>query len=273
MSQKRYVGRHRTPAQAPHAHRLLIPLALVSATVAGGAVVSGAAASALSSEAATVETLSSPVLGLGSAGRDQARAAVGSDRAGARAASRGLERTAVASVVSLTGQKATDVGAAAGTARKAAAAKAAAVKAEAAKKAAEAARQKAQRWVAPISNYTLTSGFGWRWGRMHPAQDLAAPVGTPVRALSSGTVTFAGWSDLGYGNLIQIRYWDGTVSWYAHNSQLLVGSGDKVEPGQVVAHSGNTGNSTGPHLHLEIHPQGGESVSPPEWLAQRGVDL
>ncbi|MDN5790786.1 MAG: M23 family metallopeptidase [Micrococcales bacterium] len=131
----------------------------------------------------------------------------------------------------------------------------------------------ARRWVAPFSGYTLTSGFGLRWGRLHPAQDLAAATGTPVRALSSGRVTFAGWSNRGYGNLVKIQYWDGTVSWYAHNSRLRVREGQHVAPGQTVSYSGSTGQSTGPHLHLEIHPGGKSAVPPKPWLARKGIRL
>ncbi|MGN6752511.1 MAG: M23 family metallopeptidase [Intrasporangium sp.] len=273
MSQNRYAGRHRPPAQPSHGRRLLVPLALVSTTVAGGVVVRSAGASDLSPEAAAVQDLSNTVAG-GYEARDRAVAAAGSDRDAARA-SRDASRAAVASVVNLTDQKASDVDTAVEAARKAEESKKAeaAKKAAAARQAAEDARQQAQRWVSPLSNYTLTSGFGWRWGRMHPAQDLAAPVGTPVHALSTGTVIFSGWSSQGYGYMVQIRYWDGTVSWFAHNSRLLVNIGDEVAPGQVVSYSGNTGNSTGPHLHLEIHPQGAGSVPPRAWLAQKGVQL
>ena len=108
---------------------------------------------------------------------------------------------------------------------------------------------------------------------MHPAQDLATPVGSPVHAISSGTVIFSGWSMEGYGYKIEIRHWDGTISWYAHNSRLLVSAGQWVSPGQLIAYSGSTGNSTGPHVHLEIHPNGGAAVPPRSWLAARGVYL
>ena len=108
---------------------------------------------------------------------------------------------------------------------------------------------------------------------MHPAQDLAAPSGTPVRSLSTGRVVFAGWSNEGYGYMVKVRYWDGTVSWMAHNSRLLVSVGQAVVPGQTIAYSGNTGNSTGPHVHLEIHPGDGGAVAPRTWLAKRGVRL
>ena len=126
-------------------------------------------------------------------------------------------------------------------------------------------------WVAPISaGYTLTSGFGMRWGALHPGQDFAIPVGSEVRAMSSGTVLMAG-SSGGYGNKVEIQYWDGTVSWYAHNASLSVSQGQSVSPGQVVALSGNSGHSTGPHLHLEIHPANGDPVAPLGWLQKMGI--
>ena len=128
-----------------------------------------------------------------------------------------------------------------------------------------------QRWVAPIgAGYTLTSGFGMRWGALHPGQDFAIPVGSEVRAMSSGTVLMAG-SSGGYGNKVEIQYWDGTVSWYAHNVSLSVSQGQSVSPGQVVALSGNSGHSTGPHLHLEIHPANGDPVAPLGWLQKMGI--
>ena len=138
-------------------------------------------------------------------------------------------------------------------------------------KAAADAQAATKSWVAPIGpGSQLTSGFGMRWGAMHPGQDFAVAVGTPVKAMSSGTVIFAGWSG-GYGNKVEIQYWDGTVSWFAHNSQLLVAQGDKVTPGETVSLSGNTGHSTGPHLHVEIHPGNGDPVPPIGWLTAKGI--
>ena len=161
---------------------------------------------------------------------------------------------------------------------KAAAAKAAALKAAQAKvaqaKAAKAnALKAAHRWVSPLASYTLTSGYGFRWGKLHPAQDLATPVGSPVHSLSSGTVVFAGWDSTGFGNLVRIQYWDGTVSLMAHNSRLVVKLGQAVTPGQLVAYSGNTGHSTGPHVHLEVHPSAGKAVPPLPWLSSHGIRL
>jgi len=133
----------------------------------------------------------------------------------------------------------------------------------------------AHRWVPFLTDpYTLTSGFGMRWGTLHPGQDFAVPVGTPVKAMSSGTVLFAGWSG-GYGNKVEIQYWDGTISWMAHNSVLKVTQGEQVTPGEVVALSGNTGHSTGAHSHVEIHLKGDNTtagaIPPIPWLTAKGI--
>ena len=87
--------------------------------------------------------------------------------------------------------------------------------------------------------------------------------GTPS---TSGTVTAVKYT-VTSGHRVQIRYWDGTVSYYFHLTSATVRKGERVNPGEVVAHSGNTGRSTGPHLHLEIHPGGGKPVNPLPWLA------
>lgn len=130
----------------------------------------------------------------------------------------------------------------------------------------------AQSWRLPIKSYALSSGFGWRWGALHAGEDFAIPNGTDLASMSTGTVTFAG-QDSGYGNLVKLRYWDGTVSYYAHMSSISVTEGDDLEPGQIVGQSGNTGHSTGPHLHLEIHPDGGDAVNPLPWLADHKIDV
>jgi murein DD-endopeptidase MepM/ murein hydrolase activator NlpD len=136
----------------------------------------------------------------------------------------------------------------------------------------EAAERRAHRWVMPVDGYRFSSPFGYRWGRLHAGDDLAAPIGTRIGSLSSGTVIFAG-RQSGYGNKVEVRHWDGTVSWYAHMSSISVKVGDKVAPGQKLGEVGNTGHSTGPHLHLEIHPGGGAAVNPQRWLAAHGLRL
>jgi murein DD-endopeptidase MepM/ murein hydrolase activator NlpD len=140
----------------------------------------------------------------------------------------------------------------------------------AALKKAEAARKARERWVPAIAGAAFTSGFGWRWGKMHEGNDFGTPVGTPVHAMSTGTVTFAGWEG-GYGNKVEVTYWDGTMSVYGHLSSISVTVGQQVAPGDVVALSGNTGHSTGPHLHLEIHPSGGAAIDPAPWLHAHGL--
>jgi murein DD-endopeptidase MepM/ murein hydrolase activator NlpD len=123
----------------------------------------------------------------------------------------------------------------------------------------------AHRWQMPITNPVKTSNFGYRWGRLHAGEDFAVSVGTPLASMSSGTVLFAG-PESGYGNLVQIRYWDGTVSYYGHMSSISAKVGEAVVPGQVIGQSGNTGHSTGPHLHLEIHPDDDAPINPAPWL-------
>jgi murein DD-endopeptidase MepM/ murein hydrolase activator NlpD len=114
----------------------------------------------------------------------------------------------------------------------------------------------------------LSSGYGWRWGRMHEGIDIAAPIGTPVLAAASGVVVGAGWHD-GYGNLIKLEHLDGSVTLYGHNSRILVTHGQEVEQGEQIAEMGSTGNSTGSHVHFEIHLRDQEIVDPLTLLTSR----
>lgn len=116
---------------------------------------------------------------------------------------------------------------------------------------------------------TVTSGYGWRWGRMHRGVDVAGPVGTPIVAAGSGVVEQAGWNSGGFGNLVEIRHPDGSMTRYAHNSRLNVSAGQQVAQGQQIAEMGSTGYSTGPHLHFEVHPNGGAAVNPVAYLPSR----
>lgn len=107
--------------------------------------------------------------------------------------------------------------------------------------------------IKPINTgYTITSRFGQRSSGMHKGLDIAAPMGTAIKAAASGTVTSAGWSDTGYGYCIMISHGNGVQTLYAHCSQLYVSAGDYVTQGETIAAVGSTGWSTGPHLHLEI---------------------
>lgn len=106
----------------------------------------------------------------------------------------------------------------------------------------------------PVSG-TVTSAFGSRWGRPHEGIDIAVGTGTPVHAAAAGTVIYAGWME-GYGNLVVIDHGNGLSTAYAHNSSLATSVGQQVAAGQVVAHSGSTGHSTGPHVHFEVRVNG-----------------
>lgn len=110
----------------------------------------------------------------------------------------------------------------------------------------------------------VTSGFGPRWGRMHEGIDIAVASGTAVGAALSGTVIHAGWLG-GYGNLVVVDHGNGLSTAYAHNSSVAAGVGASVGQGQTVAYSGNTGNSSGPHVHFEVRVNGG-AVDPLAYL-------
>lgn len=114
-------------------------------------------------------------------------------------------------------------------------------------------------FVWPVSG-VVTSSFGWRWGRMHEGLDIAVPSGTPVVAASSGTVIVAGWTG-GYGYLVVVDHGNGIATAYAHNTNVTVSPGQAVGQGQLIAYSGSTGNSTGPHVHFEVR-SGGAAVDP-----------
>lgn len=124
-----------------------------------------------------------------------------------------------------------------------------------------------QRWLMPARGL-LTSGYGWRWGRMHKGIDVANSVGTAIVAAQHGRVTFAGWSDGGYGYLVEISHGDGSRSLYAHQSRILVRVGEEVLQGQQIGEMGSTGRSTGPHLHFEIHAPGYGAINPMDVLQQ-----
>lgn len=111
-----------------------------------------------------------------------------------------------------------------------------------------------QKFMYPI-NTRITSYYGPRWGRAHEGIDFAAPMGSPIRAVSSGRVVYSGWAT-GYGYVVIIEHQRGLRTLYAHNSKLLVREGESVGKGEVISRSGNTGNSTGPHLHFEVQVNG-----------------
>ena len=110
----------------------------------------------------------------------------------------------------------------------------------------------------------VTSPFGVRWGRMHAGIDIGGPIGTPIRAAASGVVVSAGWN-AGYGRIVVIRHAGGLSTAYAHMSAITVGRGRAVAQGDVVGRRGDTGHSTGPHLHFETRLHG-RAVDPAPYL-------
>jgi murein DD-endopeptidase MepM/ murein hydrolase activator NlpD len=143
---------------------------------------------------------------------------------------------------------------------------------EAGRRARLAAEQARPKYILPIHGYHLTAGFGefGLWAHAHTGQDFAAPIGTPVHALADGTIVFASW-DGAYGNKIAIQHAGTLVTWYAHLSKFEVKVGDKVRAGQLIGLVGDTGNTTGPHLHLEIRPTPDVPVDPLPWLREHGI--
>src|SRR5687768_5347789 len=146
-----------------------------------------------------------------------------------------------------------------------------AARAEAEAAAAEAARPKA---VQTIDGARLTSGYGGRWGTFHYGIDLAAPMRTSEYAAMDGVVLRAG-SASGFGLAVYILHDNGDVTVYGHMDKILVEPGQYVEAGETIALLGNRGQSTGPHLHFEVHQGGmnGKRIDPVPWLAERGVDV
>jgi murein DD-endopeptidase MepM/ murein hydrolase activator NlpD len=120
----------------------------------------------------------------------------------------------------------------------------------------------------------LTTCFCQRWGTMHWGIDLAAPLGTPIVAAADGVVLRAGPAS-GYGNAVYIQDADGDVLIYGHMKYYNVKAGDVVSAGEQIAKVGSQGQSTGPHLHFEIHVGGmnGKPTDPQDWLSERGLSV
>ncbi|WP_448318231.1 M23 family metallopeptidase [Streptomyces sp. CO7] len=147
---------------------------------------------------------------------------------------------------------------------------------------AEAKKAAKPSWVDPVQHYKLSASFaqnGGMWAHKHSGQDFAVPTGTKVFAAHEGTVVKAGGWGAGdgpaYGNAVVIKHDNGTYSQYAHLSKIQVNIGEKVNTGEQIALSGNTGNSSGPHLHFEIRTTAnyGSAVDPAKFLATKGVKI
>ena len=121
---------------------------------------------------------------------------------------------------------------------------------------------------------TLTSTYGARWGTNHNGIDVANPIGTPIHAVMDGEVIDSGPAQ-GYGNWIRVQHDNGEISIYGHMqaSSLLVNVGERVTAGQQIASIGSEGQSTGPHLHFEIWPDGASAVDPQSWFSQNGINF
>jgi murein DD-endopeptidase MepM/ murein hydrolase activator NlpD len=144
------------------------------------------------------------------------------------------------------------------------------VYAEAVPKIVERGTQTPPTYIKPISGGSLSSGFGARSAptkgasTYHKGVDWATPIGTTVYASNAGTVAFAGWAS-GYGYAVYINHADGRQTRYGHLSKVLVSAGQTVSQGEKIALSGNTGRSTGPHVHFEIRING-TAVNPLKYL-------
>jgi len=143
---------------------------------------------------------------------------------------------------------------------------------------ADAAQQRAnelrsEQWVLPLAGYEITATFGessYLWSTVHTGLDFAAAEGTPLVAVAQGTITETAY-DGAYGNKTVLTLEDGTEVWYCHQSSQTVSVGDEVAPGETIGAVGSTGNTTGPHLHLEVHPAGDDAVDPYNVLVEHGV--
>jgi murein DD-endopeptidase MepM/ murein hydrolase activator NlpD len=124
-------------------------------------------------------------------------------------------------------------------------------------------------YVRPTSG-RLTSVFGARWGTAHQGIDVAAHIGTPIYAFTDGVVEEAGPAS-GFGLWVVLRHPDGTQSVYGHVNRMFVQPGQRVQAGDEIAEVGNRGQSTGPHLHLEIWDAGGTKINPLPWLKKHGI--
>lgn len=134
-----------------------------------------------------------------------------------------------------------------------------------------------REWVTPVEQYELSAGFdseGEHWAHRHTGQDFAVDIGTPVRSVGAGRVISVSCGGA-FGIEIVVQHPDGYYSQYAHLAAVTVDQGEQVSTGQLIAQSGTTGNSTGPHLHFEVRltPYLGSGVDPAVWLREHGVDL
>lgn len=118
----------------------------------------------------------------------------------------------------------------------------------------------------------VSSTFGARWGTMHRGMDFAGQMHAPIKAVTDGVVIDAG-PATGFGLWVRVQQDDGTIGVYGHMQDILAHVGQPVRAGDVIATVGSRGQSTGPHLHYEVHQPGNAAVDPMPWMASRGVDV
>lgn len=135
------------------------------------------------------------------------------------------------------------------------------------------AKIKENQWVLPLTSYRISAPFGassYLWSSVHTGLDMSAPSGTAIRSVANGVVTETGY-DGSYGNKTVVTLDDGTEIWYCHQTGFLVSVGDVVRGGEAIGTVGSTGNSTGPHLHIEVRPGAGDPVDPFTAFLEHGI--
>lgn len=135
----------------------------------------------------------------------------------------------------------------------------------------------ANQWVLPLVGYTLSAGWGetsYLWSTYHTGLDFSAATGAEIVSVAHGVVTETTWDD-SYGNLVKVTLDDGIQIWYAHQTSYVVSEGQEVNAGDLIGYVGSTGNTTGPHLHLEVRiddgTEDGQDVDPYDALIEHGV--
>ncbi|MFC9898424.1 M23 family metallopeptidase [Nocardia sp. NPDC127579] len=127
------------------------------------------------------------------------------------------------------------------------------------------------RTVRPVAG-ALTSNYGSRWGAMHNGLDFGDALGAPIAAVTDGVVIEAG-PAAGFGLWVRVQQDDGTIGVYGHVNEILAQVGQQVRAGDIIATVGNRGQSTGPHLHYEVHHPEFGPIDPAPWLGERGVAI
>jgi len=138
--------------------------------------------------------------------------------------------------------------------------------------AAPAPEAKKADWVLPMEA-PVSSCFGPRWGTEHQGIDFAGDENTPIHAVGAGEIIAAGWVYTGYGISVVVDHGNGFQTHYAHMNKVNVDVGDRVNPGDIIGWEGSTGDSTGPHLHFEVHNGMWNQVDPAPWMEDHGVKI